>query len=259
MKLELKGMLASLCTFTIVPMPVVELDEASFGRSLVWLGVPGAVVGLLWLAGGWLLVGLHQSGVDKLLCTVLAALLPWVLTGFIHLDGFMDCCDAILSRRGREDKLRILKDPACGPFSVVSFLAVAAVFVASVGGLLQLPKGITLFAAIPLASRSLAALALLRMPVLPGSSLARASTAMRKSWDSALQLLLLVVAFAAAGFFTGIWGALALGLAVVPFALALKRCVKDLGGVSGDVAGFLIVIFETAACAAGAILSGILA
>lgn len=42
-----------------------------------------------------------------------------IITGMLHLDGFMDVCDAILSRRSKEEKLRILKDSATGAFAVI--------------------------------------------------------------------------------------------------------------------------------------------
>ena len=51
---------------------------------------------------------------------VALTLLPYLLTGGIHLDGYMDCCDAIFSRRPLEKKREILKDSHVGSFAVIA-------------------------------------------------------------------------------------------------------------------------------------------
>lgn len=51
---------------------------------------------------------------------------PWLVTGFLHLDGFMDVCDAVLSRCDLETRQRILKDSHCGSFAVICMILLAA-------------------------------------------------------------------------------------------------------------------------------------
>ena len=68
---------------------------------------------------------------------------PWLATGFLHLDGFMDSCDAILSRRDLEERRRILKDPHTGSFAVISLviltiLSLGAFYEADLGRYLAL-------------------------------------------------------------------------------------------------------------------------
>lgn len=65
----------------------------------------------LWLV--WLVCGLLH--VSSVLFGVLAVASGVLITGGIHLDGFCDTADALYSRRPQEEKLRILKDPNCGP------------------------------------------------------------------------------------------------------------------------------------------------
>jgi adenosylcobinamide-GDP ribazoletransferase len=44
----------------------------------------------------------------------------WViLTGGLHLDGFIDCCDGLFSAKPADERLRILKDTHVGAFGVV--------------------------------------------------------------------------------------------------------------------------------------------
>lgn len=59
--------------------------------------------------------------------------LPILLTGGIHMDGFMDTMDALHSYQDRERKLEILKDSHVGAFACLSlicemFLYAAALF-----------------------------------------------------------------------------------------------------------------------------------
>ncbi len=77
----------------------------------------GAVVGGLWALAAWGLGYLSCPGPVRAL--VLAAV-PWLATGFLHLDGYMDVCDAVLSRRDLATRQRILKDSHCGAFAVIS-------------------------------------------------------------------------------------------------------------------------------------------
>ena len=46
-------------------------------------------------------------------------LIPVLVTGGIHLDGYADTSDALSSYGDREKKLEILKDPHCGAFAVI--------------------------------------------------------------------------------------------------------------------------------------------
>ena len=54
--------------------------------------------------------------------TAVTLITPFILTGMLHLDGYMDVCDALLSRRDKQEKLRILKDPHTGAFAVISVI-----------------------------------------------------------------------------------------------------------------------------------------
>ena len=59
-----------------------------------------------------------------------------VLTGAIHLDGFLDCCDALFAPVSVARRLEILKDPAHGTFALAGFGIVAAGWL---GALVSLP------------------------------------------------------------------------------------------------------------------------
>mgnify|MGYP000677022684 CR=1 FL=1 len=115
--------------FLSIPCPVRIWDEKARGKMMVCLPLVGAVVGGLWALAAWLLGRIDCPAPVQAL--VLAAV-PWLTTGFLHLDGYMDVCDAVLSRRDLATRQKILKDSHCGAFAVIAlgllFLAQWSVF-----------------------------------------------------------------------------------------------------------------------------------
>ena len=107
--------------FLSIPCPVRIWDEKARGKMMVCLPLVGAVVGGLWALAAWLLGRFACPAPVQAL--VLAAV-PWLATGFLHLDGYMDVCDAVLSRRDLATRQKILKDSHCcsWPSGVCSLL-----------------------------------------------------------------------------------------------------------------------------------------
>ena len=68
--------------------------------------VVGAVTGALQLLIGSLL--LRYTSCGKLFFVIMMTLIPVLVTGGIHLDGFADTVDALSSYGDREKKLEIL-------------------------------------------------------------------------------------------------------------------------------------------------------
>ena len=91
-------------TYLAIPCPYKVWDDALRPWQIVCLPPVGLVVG----------------GFTGFLAAAILAAVPFLVTGFFHLDGFLDCCDAILSRRDLATRQKILKDSRVGAFAVVS-------------------------------------------------------------------------------------------------------------------------------------------
>ena len=91
----------------------------AFGRSTRFFPLVGLVLGICYALAAWLLV--YFIGM-RTLTAVLLLILPLLLTGGLHADGFMDTADGVFSGRERERKLEIMKDSRVGSFGVVSFV-----------------------------------------------------------------------------------------------------------------------------------------
>lgn len=223
--------------FTSLPCPYRPWDEDARDMMLVCLPIVGALLGLLWAALGalgmaWLTPGLRSA--------VLAAL-PWLLTGFIHLDGYMDTCDAMLSWRPLEQRLRILKDVHTGAFAVVGLGLLMMFSYGAATGLDWTDLRALLF--VPIVSRCGSAFSVLTLKPLGHSEYAR--TEGRGVQRAALIVMALVAALACA-----LWlgrPALALLAEALAYAAAMTWTTHTLRGVSGDTAGFALSLSECAA------------
>lgn len=123
-----------------------------------------------WAASGGGLSALARTILPGGLAAALVAALPFLLTGFMHLDGFMDASDAMLSWREREARLKILKDVHVGSFSVV---ALGLLFMFQFGACLSL-KALFPLLLIPLISRAGSALSVMLIRPLGHSQYAAA-------------------------------------------------------------------------------------
>ncbi|MGN1403160.1 MAG: adenosylcobinamide-GDP ribazoletransferase, partial [Ruminococcus sp.] len=119
-----ESLLIALSMYSALPVKCLNWTADNLRHAMVFFPLVGLLCGGgLWLV--WTVCSL--LGVGAVLFAVLAVLCVVVITGGIHLDGFCDTADALYSRRPREEKLRILKDPNCGPFAVFSVILVLLV------------------------------------------------------------------------------------------------------------------------------------
>lgn len=255
MKDLLSGLFVAFALYSKLPVPRTEWTKASMRYALAFLPLVGLVVGALEL--GWLCLAQFLN-VTPLLYAVLAAALPVLLTGGIHLDGFTDTCDALASWGEREKRLEILKDPHVGAFGVMYLAVLLLIQCGLYAQFYQAPRlAPVLLLLFPLA-RCFGGLAIVALPCAKGSGLAHtfAQASHRKAVGA---LLLLQAAVCLLAFFLSfpIWAAAALALALILLPLYRRFCLKVFGGVTGDLAGFCITLGETlllTLCALGALL-----
>ena len=108
----------SMCwgMFCAIPNPVRRWEQGCYRQMLLCLPFLGGFMGALWALFGKLL---GCFPIPQPIFALCMAAFMWCVTGFIHLDGFMDCSDAVLSRRDLERRREILKDSHVGSFAVI--------------------------------------------------------------------------------------------------------------------------------------------
>lgn len=241
MKKLYKSFIMALSMFTILPTPYVEWDDEGVKNMMKFYPIIGLIVGVIWSVTYFLLDLFHCPIVLK---SVLIMIVPFILTGMLHLDGFMDVCDAILSRRDREEKLRILKDSRTGAFSVISLIIL---FFIQFGGIYSIvEKGINfyLLILIPIISRSSVAYFLLSRTTIKESTLGSYFKKGTNIKDRIIMIISLLIVSIISFVLIKRCGILLIISITLSVTFGVEKCKKEFGGMSGDVAGFALVIGE---------------
>ena len=216
----LETLLIAFSMFSAIPVPQVQWNARNMRFTLCAFPLVGALIGLACVLWVRLCAWMH---LPSLLQGAGLCLLPVMLSGGIHLDGYADTWDALASHSDVETRQKILKDPHMGAFAVIRlcmfFLAYFALWVV-------LPS-FPAVAAFPL--RSGAGLA---------RSFADASDKRTVRIFSAALSAALCAVIAASG---GIWMVPA---ALVVFVVYRYRIVPKFNGLSGDLAGWFIQTAE---------------
>ena len=232
--------------FCAIPCPWKIWDEKAKNKMLLFLPVVGLEIGAIWAAIAWLcrLLNLPALVTGLLLCAY-----PYIVTGFIHLDGYMDVTDAVKSWRDLERRREILKDSHVGSFAVIG---IALLLLAQFAFFASVPTDanylILLF--VPAVSRCCSALAVTGLKPMSTSQYAD----QKKPKSHIVVLSLMLVIFLAAGFLLcGKYGFALVGC-LAGFGLALRRGYKSLDGMNGDISGYALTIGELCAVAVYALL-----
>jgi adenosylcobinamide-GDP ribazoletransferase len=245
MKKYLHAIVMCQSMFCAIPSPQVW-DEKAKDKMLLFLPVVGLEIGALWAILAWLCKLLN---LPALVAGVILCAYPYMVTGFLHLDGFMDVTDAVKSCRDLQRRREILKDSHVGSFAVIGVvLLMIAQFALLSSGPTDANFLILIF--IPAVSRCCSALAVTGLK--PISTSQYADQKKPKSHMIALSIMLCI--FLVAGFLLcGKYGFALIGC-LVGFGLALLRAYRSLDGMNGDIAGFSLTIGELCAVAVYALI-----
>ena len=242
MKKYFKGFLMAISMFTVIPLPRYEWDDEGGKNIMKFYPVIGLIVGLIWYGVFRLL---NLLGASIMVTTAITLITPFILTGMLHLDGYMDVCDALLSRRDKEEKLRILKDPHTGAFAVISVVMLFVVNFSALYTVISNNYGTFGLILIPIISRSLMGYLLLSKESMKRSSLGAFFKQGTGKIDRFILLSSLIISSIISIFIFGICG-LILSLAMILVStFFVNNAVKEFGGMSGDSAGYGLVIAET--------------
>ena len=252
MKKYFKVFLMAISMFTVIPLPRYEWDDEGGKNIMKFYPAIGLIVGIIWYGVFRLL---NLLGASIMVTTAITLITPFILTGMLHLDGYMDVCDALLSRRDKEEKLRILKDPHTGAFAVISvvmlfvvnFSALYTVINNSINNNSSINIKISAIGLIliPIISRSLMGYLLLSKESMKGSSLGAFFKQGTGKVDKLILLTCLIISSIVAIVILGIYG-LIMSLAMILISTFLvNNATKEFDGMSGDSAGYGLVIAET--------------
>lgn len=244
---RIKELLRSVATafsmFSRVPMPKIEWKPENLRDTLASFPLVGVPVGLL-IAAWW---GLCKwLSFDSILLAAGVTLLPLLVSGGIHLDGFCDTVDALSSRAEPERKRAILKDPHIGAFAAIGVCAYLLAYFALATELMSERGTLVILCLIPVMSRAIAGYGSVTGAVAGEGLLSTMRTAAHGgSAKKALTVwfVLITIAMLAVSPFAGLFVTLA---GVLCGWLTRRMAARQFGGMSGDLAGFLVQTSELA-------------
>lgn len=248
-----ESLLVAISTYTAVPVPQFPWNERNMRYAMCFFPAAGVLCGLALLL--WYQLSLFL-GASPVLFAAGAVGVPLLLTGGIHMDGYMDMTDALASHQSRERKLEILKDSHCGAFAVVYcgayLLMQFALFyelygkgsMVSIGLIFVLSRACSAFCAVTLPNARKAGMLNAYTEENRGRKIC--AVTMVALWALLIPLLL--------------WLAPKVGLGILAGAALTVLCyrsmvMRQLGGVTGDTAGFFLQLCELV-CLMGAWIGG---
>ncbi len=229
--------LAAIQFLTLAP-PIVRrmFTPVEMGRAVGYFPLVGALLGALLAGLNWGLARVFPVGVSAAL--VLAA---WVIvTGALHLDGFLDSCDGLFGGHTPESRLDIMHDERVGAFGLAGGVLLLLLKYAA---LVAAPQRTVALLLAPTLARWGMTLVVTLFPYARSKGLGRA---MKDHAGWAQAALATAIGLAVAWFAGGGLGLAALALAGM-VALAVARFVlARLPGLTGDVYGAVCETAEVA-------------
>lgn len=240
MKLYLNAFFMCQSMFCAIPAPQIW-DEKAKDSMLLFLPVVGLELGLCWWGLAWLCRWLR---LPALITALVLSAWPWMGTGYLHLDGFMDVTDAVRSYRSLQRRREILKDSHVGSFAVIGMILL---ILGQFACFASVPEGANLriLIFVPAVSRFCSALAVTGLPSMSTSQYADR----RKPRGHLLILVVMLGIFLSVGFL--LWGKSGFVLigVLAGYGLALRKGYRSLEGMNGDIAGYALTIGELSGAA----------
>lgn len=108
--------MAALQFLTVIPLPWPKRVSAEdLGRSTAFFPLVGLIIGLVLVGLNWVFSLLMPAAVAKALLIVTLV----VMTGALHVDGFLDTCDGIGGQKSVEERWQAMRDSHAGGFGVI--------------------------------------------------------------------------------------------------------------------------------------------
>ena len=229
-----KSAIIAFSTYSRLPMPQVEWTDENRKYAMCFFPLVGAVIGaLIWL---WLLV-CRWLEINALIQGAVGAVLPLLVTGGIHMDGFMDTADALASWQPKEKKLEILKDSRVGAFAVMgcaSYMLLLTAFLSAAGPDVGAQTGVCF-----VLSRTMSAWALTVLrSARPEGMLDKFASAAKKRAVSVSGIIYALACIAVWCLFSGLLAAICIALTALGTLYYRHMAYKQFGGVTGDLAGW---------------------
>lgn len=246
------GLWSAIGFLTILPMGSGRTPQgAGLASARGWFPTVGLLIGTalaaLEVSFRWIHTvgspgGPMAASAQVLLGAVVATALV-IMTRALHLDGFMDTCDALLGGTSPGHRRRILKDPHVGAFAVAGAGCLILTKTAAISALPWQSRPWTLIL-VPCLSRGAMLLVMEWFPYVGGGGL---GSRFLRNRGRGQMVFGLTVTGVAGLVLVGPWSLAMLALAAMVGWSVGAWATRLMGGVTGDVYGAVNEVVEAAA------------
>lgn len=225
---------------TIVP-PIIErpFTPSELGRAVGFFPLVGLLLGLVLVGVNFGLAFLLPASVRLVLILAL-----WVvLTGVLHLDGFLDACDGLFGGFTPEKRLEIMRDERVGAYALAGGVLLLLLLYMLLLAVESADSFVPALLLAPVLGRWGMSVAMIHYPYARPTGLGRTMKDEAGRGELVLATLTAVLLAILVGKWVGFIALLGVVLIVVGGARFVKRRIP---GLTGDIYGLLCVLSETA-------------
>lgn len=227
--------------YSKIPMPNTDWNKNNMKYAICFFPMIGIVIGILTYL--WSLI-CNSLDVGNILKTSMYIFIPILITGGIHIDGFIDTMDAINSYQNVEKKLEILKDPHIGAFALIGTISY---FIISLGFWSEITtiKEVLIISIGYVISRALSGYSIANFKCAKNSGLAATfSNSSEKKIVTTFMFIYTIIGVLAMLFIDITYGITSVCCISLSFIYYKYMSMKKFNGITGDLAGFFLQICE---------------
>lgn len=227
--------------YSKIPMPKVARDKENMKYTLCFVPVIGLVIGVLLYF--WSRI-CEKCGFGQVCFALVGTVIPVIVTGGVHLEGFLHTADALHSHGKRERKFELLRGSHVGAFSVI---AVICFFMLYMAGLTLIWKENQLFllGISYLVSRILGGMSFAWFPAAEEGAVSHTfSLAVHKRTVRVVLVTLLALVFISAVLIQPVIGAVMALAAMWVWTYYYYMSKKQFGGVADNLTGYFLCLCE---------------
>lgn len=226
--------------YSKIPMPKTDWNNESMKYAMCFFPLVGGTIGMLLYAVYMISYKLEFGAIFR---TALLTIMPVLITGGIHLDGFVDTMDAINSYQPVERKLEILKDSHIGAFALISCVIY---FIIDFGAWSEVSRKSLFILCIGfMLSRALSGLSIVTFPCAKKSGLAAGfSDAAQKNIVKVTMYFYILACIVGMLYIDLTLGIISSLSAFFMFFYYKHMSIKKFSGITGDLAGYFLQMCE---------------
>lgn len=236
----IKSFFACFSTYSRIPMPSVEFNTEDMEYVMVFFPFIGLVIGIIEYA---IFYFCQYFGMPIFFRALIMSVIPLIITGGIHIDGYMDTMDAFSSYGDREKKLMIMKDPHIGAFAVIHLFVYEMIYLAFI--YLLCDKSIIPFCLTFAFSRIMSGISTVTINGAKKEGMLHAITKNVQNKTVCIALIIeYIIVFFLLFRIDMLMAVIITAICIVGYLLYRRKMIKELDGITGDTSGFYLCLME---------------